>query len=80
MGSLHMQVQTQGHGWCCQKSGGRWLRHQRYGLRAGMPDAEFKGEDMEAATRKLESLPLLVSYQYTVKFDKNFKTIVILTI
>jgi len=52
----------------------------RGGLRAGMPDAEFKGEDMEAATRKLESPPLLVSYQYTVKFDKKFKTIVILTI
>ena len=30
------------------------------GLRAGMPEADFK-EDMEAATRVFESPPLLVS-------------------
>jgi hypothetical protein len=52
----------------------------KVGLRAGMPKADFKGEDMEAATRILKSPPLLVSYQYTVKFDKKFKTIEILTI
>ena len=51
----------------------------RGGLRAGMPEADFR-EDMEAATQILESLPLLVSYQYAVKFDKKFKTIEILTI
>jgi len=45
-----------------------------------MPKADFKGEDMEAATRILESPPLLVSYQYTVKSDKKIKTIEILTI
>jgi len=45
-----------------------------------MPETDFKGEDMEAATRILELLPLLVSYQYAVKFDKKFKTIEILTI
>ena len=52
----------------------------RGGLRAGMPETDFKGEDMEAATRILEPPPLLVSYQYAVKFDKKFKTIEILTI
>jgi len=52
----------------------------RGGLRAGMPETDFKGEDMEEATRILESPPLLVSYQYAVKFDKKFKTIEILTI
>jgi len=52
----------------------------RGGLRAGMPETDFKGEDMKAATRILKSPPLLVSYQYAVKFDKNFKTIEILTI
>ena len=51
----------------------------RGGLRAGMPEADFR-EDMEAATRILESPSLLVSYQYAVKFDKKFKTIEILTI
>ena len=44
-----------------------------------MPEADFR-EDMEAATRVFKSLPLLVSYQYAVKFDKKFKTIEILTI
>ena len=44
-----------------------------------MPKADFR-EDMEAMTQILESPPLLVSYQYAVKFDKKFKTIEILTI
>ena len=44
-----------------------------------MPEADFR-EDMEAATGVFESPPLLVSYQYAVKFDKKFKTIEILTI
>ena len=45
-----------------------------------MPDAESKGEDMEVATQKLELLPLLVSYQYTVKFNNKFNKFVTLTI
>ena len=61
-------------------AGGGFDIRGRGGLRAGMPKADFKGEDMEAATRILESPPLLVSYQYTVKSDKKIKTIEILTI
>jgi len=44
-----------------------------------MPETDLKEEDIEAATRKLESPPLLVSYQYTVKFDKIFNIIGTLT-
>ena len=60
--------------------GGGFDIEGRGGLRAGMSEADFKGEDMEAVTRVFESPPLLVSYQCTIKFDKKFKTIEILTI
>jgi len=52
----------------------------RGGPQAGVPKANLKGEDIEAATRVFESPPLLISYQYKVNFDKIFRTIVILTI
>ena len=42
--------------------GGGYDIEGRGGLRAGMPKADFKGENIEAATRILESPPLLVSY------------------
>ena len=62
--------------WCMvgvvkRAAGGGFDMKGRVGLRAGMPKADFKGEDMEAATRVFESAPLLVSYQCTVKFDKK---------
>jgi len=71
--------------WCMvgvvkRAAGGGFDIRGRGGLRAGMPKADFKGEDMEAATRIHESPPLFVSYQYTVKSDKKIKTIEILTI
>ena len=53
--------------WCMvgvvkRAEGGGYNIEGRGGLQAGMPKADFKGENIEAATRILESPPLLVSY------------------